>query len=278
MKITDYSAVTDFTSDGILLTDGSGGTKKILATDALLSMLHMTSSENHRRIFRGRNLGTTVSNTQKIAIQNGTFEGLWLGDYWSMNGVNYRIADFDYWFGSGDTNLTDHHLVIVPDSNLGTAAMNSSSTTNGGYVGSAMYTTNMTTAKSTINTAFGDMVMSHREYLINAVTSGYPSAGAWTGSTIDLMNEIMVFGSHIYCPAPTGSVTPKRYTNSVTQLALFKACPRFINWPAGTGERISYWLRDVVNSTSFVRVSSYGAPQDTSASQSYGIRPCFAIG
>ena len=272
MKINDYSAIVDMAADNILLTDGSGGTKKILATDAILSMLHLNSVENHRNIFRGKNLGTTVTNEQKIAIQNGTFEGLWLGDYWYMNGVNYRIADFDYWYGKGDTSLTDHHLVIVPDSNLGTAAMHSTASTNGGYTGSAMYTSNMASAKSTINSAFGELIMSHREYLINAVTSGYPSAGAWTNSTVDLPSEPMIYGSYIYTPGNTGATDVKRYTSSKTQLALFAVAPKFIVCSGG------FWLRDVVSASHFARVDSYGGATSTGGANSYGVRPVFAIG
>lgn len=279
MKITEYPMITSFTDDNVLLADGTAGTKQILAQDAILAMLDLLSVHNRRQVFRGKNLGSSLTTEQKTAIQNGTFKGLCLGDYWEIGGVKYRIADFDYWYGTGDTNFSSHHLVIVPDSNLGTGAMNSSAVTTGGYVGSAMYTTNIASAKSTIQSAFSDAVLSHREYLINAVTSGYPSGGAWTDSTVDLMNEPMVFGSFIYTPGCTGTVTPKRYTSSATQLALFRVCPQFINWPDPTGERIGYWLRDVVNTTSFVRVSSYGAPQDTSASNAtYGIRPAFAIG
>lgn len=278
MKMTEYSAVTEFTADNIMLVDGTGGTKKILVGDALLAMLHLNSVHNHRTIFRGKNLGTNITQTQKTSIQNGTFDDIWLGDYWEINGVKWRVADFDYWLGTGDMECTEHHLVLVPDTNLGTAAMNSSDTTAGGYTGSAMYTTNMNSAKATINGTFGDFVLSHREYLINTVTSGYPSAGSWLDSTIELLNEPMVFGGHIYGPAATGSVTPKLYTSNPTQLALFRVAPQFINKPDGASERISYWLRDVVNATSFVRISTYGAPQDTSASQSYGIRPYFAIG
>lgn len=278
MKISEYPSVASFTSDNILLVDGNEGTKKILASDAILAMLNLHSVYNHKMIFRGKNLGTSVTQAQKQAIQNGTFEDLWLGDYWQINGVKWRIVDFDYWYGTGDAETTTHHLVIMPDTNLGTAAMNGSGTTAGGYVGSTMYTTNMASAKSTVTGTFGDFLLSHREYLINTVTSGYPSAGAWADSSVDLPNEPMIFGSYIYTPGSTGAVTPKLYTNSATQLALFRARPDFICKPEGASERISFWLRDVVNATSFVRVSSYGAPQDTSASQSYGIRPVFAIG
>lgn len=281
MKITEYSAITELSEDAVLLVDGTGvgGTKKILASEAISAMLDLLSPENRRTVFRGKNLGTTLTSEQKVAIQTGTFKGLCLGDYWVIGGVNYRIADFNYWYGRGDgTAFSTNHLVIVPDSNLGTAAMNSTATTSGGYSGSAMRSTNIASAKSTIQSAFGSALLTHREYIISTVTDGYPTAGTWTDSDVDLMNEPMVYGSFIYSPDGNGSINVKRYTNSPTQLALFRVCPRFIHFPNLSGERISYWLRDVVNATSFTRVSSYGAPQDTSASQSYGIRPAFAIG
>lgn len=277
MKITDYAAVTSFSEDSILLTDGSQGTKKILATDAILAALHLVSVENHKRIFRGKNLGNSLTPAQKTAIQNGTFEDIWLGDYWEINGVKWRVADFDYWYNCGDTPFTNHHLVMVPETNLGTAKMNDTSTTTGGYTGSKMYTTNMNAAKSQIASAFGSNVLSHREYLINAVSNGYPSAGAWTESSIELLNEVMVYGCLVYTPAGNGTTTVKRYTNSGTQLALFDVAPSFIN-ATSTGLRISYWLRDVVSAERFARVTDYGPVTDTAASLEYGIRPVFAIG
>lgn len=279
MKISEYPVAESFNDDDHLLCDGdTSGTRRVQASTAILAALDLFSAHNHRMIFRGKNLGTSLTSKQKSAIQNGTFEDLWLGDYWEIGGVKYRIADFDYWYGKGDSEFAKHHLVIVPDSNLGTGKMNDSSVVTGGYTGSKMYTTNMAAAKSTITSAFGDAVLSHREYLINTVTSGYPSNGAWADSTIDLMNELMVFGSNIYTPSGNGSINVKRYTIDSIQLALFAVAPMFIVKPEGASERISYWLRDIANATSFVRVSSYGAPQDSAASLEYGIRPAFAIG
>ena len=278
MKMSEYPTTTSFDDSSILIADGTAGTRKIYAKDAILAMLDANSVHNHRLVFRGKNLGTSLTIDQKTAIQNGSFSDLWLGDYWVIGGVTWRIVDFNYWMGSGDTELTTPHIVVMPDSNLDTGAINTSATTTGGYTGSAMYTTNMANAKTLVTSAFGDAVLTHREYLINAVTSGYASGGAWTDSGVDLPNELMIYGSHIYAAAGDGTTNVKRYTNSATQLALFRVAPRFINKPDGASARISYWLRDIVNASSFVRVSSYGAPQDTSASQSYGIRPVFAIG
>lgn len=272
MKITDYSAVTKLMSDNIFLVDGSDGTKKILATDAVLSVLGLVSAENRRRIFRGKNLGTSLTVEQKAAIQNGSFEGLWLGDYWIINGVTWRIVDFDYWYGIGSPAFNSHHLVVMPDTALLSAAMNDSSTTVGGYIGSKMYTENLSSAKTKILDAFSGAVLTHKEYLINTVASGYPSAGAYTDSVVDLPNEPMIYGSYIYTPANNGVTDVKRYTNSNRQLALFAVTSKFLAISSG------FWLRDVVSATHFARVDNYGGATSTGAANSYGVRPVFAIG
>lgn len=277
MKISEYPRISSFTADNIMLVDGNGGTKTILISDAILAALDLTNVVNRRRIFRGKNLGSTMTAEQKAAIQDGSFKDLWLGDYWEISGVKWRIADFDYWYNKGDTAFTKHHVVIVPDTNLYTGKMNDTSVTTGGYVGSKMYTTYLATAKSTISSVFGSNLLTHREYLIDTVTSGYPSAGAWMDSSVELMNEPMVFGSYVITPSGDGSVIPKRYTNSAVQLALFAVAPSFIN-STPEGKRISYWLRDVVSASRFVRVADYGPGTETAPSLDYGVRPAFAVG
>ena len=271
-KLIDYAADTRFNSDDILIKDGSNGTKKILVTNAAVEFAGLVSAINRRNVYRGKNLGTTITAAQKAAIQAGTFDDLFIGDYWVINGVNWVIADMDYWYNCGDTAFTNHHLVIVPSTSLYDAKMNETNTTEGGYVGSLMYRENLNNAKTTISTAFGDMLLTHREYLINAVTSGYPSAGAWFDSTVELMNEIMVYGSYIYTPAGDGSTIVTRYTIDKQQLSLFRLNPRAIN------NRVSIWLRDVVSSSYFAYVGNRGSARYHYASGSDGVRPVFAIG
>ena len=272
MKITEYSSISKLTSDNIFLIDGNDGTKNIKAEDAIISMLDLLSPVNKRMIFRGKNLGASLTGTQKTAIQNGTFEGLCLGDYWVINGVNWRIVDFDYWYNKGSTKFTTHHVVVMPDTSISTNKMNDTSITTGGYLGSSFYTTNLTSVKSIVNSAFGSAILTHKEYLIDTVTSGYPSAGTNVDSSVELPNEPMIYGSYIYTPANDGTTEVKRYTISNTQLALFAVCPSYI--PSGNG----YWLRDVASSTHFCRVDSTGAAQATGAANSLGIRPVFPIG
>lgn len=269
MRITEYQSIASFTDDNVFVVDGTGGTKKIAAKDAITAMLHLLSTDNHRLIMRGKNLGTSVTSTQINAVKAGTFDDLWLGDYWTINGVNWRIVDIDYWYNTGDTALTSHHLVIMPDTSLYTAKMNDTAITTGGYVGSQMYTTNLANAKSTISNAFGSYVLSRREYFTNAVTGDYPSGGAWTDTTVDLPNEIMMFGSYIHT---LSGVDVKRYTIDKSQLALFASCPRYVNIGSG------YWLRDVVSSSSFASVGYYGSAQTAKSLTANGVRPVFAIG
>lgn len=271
-KLIDYAADTRFNSDDILIKDGSNGTKKILVANAAVEFAGLVSAINRRNVYRGKNLGTTITAAQKSAIQAGTFDDLFIGDYWVIGGVNWVIADMDYWYNCGDTAFTNHHLVIVPSTSLYNATMNETNTTEGGYVGSLMYTANLDQAKTTISTAFGDMLLTHREYLVNAVTDGYPSAGAWFDSTVELMNEVMVYGSYIRTPASDGVKIVTRTTIDKQQLSLFRLNPRAIN------NRVSIWLRDVVSSSYFALVGSKGGANILDASTSCGVRPAFAIG
>lgn len=271
MRMTEYPAITEFTEDQILIVDGDNGTKKAAVVDAFLGMLHLISPKNHRNVFRGKNLGTSLTTEQKAAIQSGTFKDLWLGDYWVINGVNWRIVDFDYWYGKGDTKCTNHHVVIMPDTKLGNIKMNNSATTAGGYTGSTLYTTNLATAKSAVTAAFGDAILSHREYFTNAVTSGKPSAGAWCDSSVDLPNEIMMYGHSRMAAVPSDAGTDIRDTIDSTQLALFRAHPEFI-------VIVSTWLRDVVNDKKFAVSHTNGSVYACNADYLIDVRPVFAIG
>ena len=96
---------------------------------------------------RFKYLGTSVTSEQWAAIKAGTFKDLYLGDYWSIGGVDYLIAAFNYWLTCGDTACNTNHLLVVPRNNLYTAGMNSSNITTSGYVGSEMYKTGLAQAR-----------------------------------------------------------------------------------------------------------------------------------
>lgn len=80
----------------------------------------------HNSIYRGKWLGAAPTQKQYEAIYNGTFDDLYVGDFWSENPSNpnytrWRIAGFNYYLGSGDTvPVTTNHAVIIPDVALNT--------------------------------------------------------------------------------------------------------------------------------------------------------------
>ena len=252
----------------------------IATNTAAITALNSRFANNagsHNGIYRGKNLGTTVTSAQWAAIKAGTFDDLYIGDYWVINSVNWRIAAFDYWRNCGNTNTTTHHVVIVPDTNLHSVQMNSTNITTGAYLGSDFYTgnndnTGRSNAITKVNSAFGSAhILSHRVLLKNAVTNGYVSGYAWTDSTVDLMSEKMVYGTQIYSAMPNGTTIPSQYTVDKSQLPLFALEPSRIS------NREHWWLRSVVSSAHFALVRADGGANSTAASYSLGVRPAFAI-
>lgn len=273
VNLSELTQINALTADDKLLIGTAEGNKAIGADDALFAMLDaFIPKEQRRMIYRGKNLGAVVTEEQKANIKNGTFKGFFLGDYWTIGSYTWRIVDFDYWYNCGDTAFTTPHLVIMPDNPLYNAQMNETNITTGGYTGSLMYTENLDQAKTLAASAFGDLILTHREYLTNAVTDGHASAGAWFDSTLDLPNEIMMYGCHVYAAMNNGTVIPTNYTIGKTQLALFTVVPKLIS------NRATFWLRDVVSSAHFALVGSDGGATCHGASYSRGVRPVFAIG
>ena len=290
-KVTELTAFTAPTDSCLIPIHDGTGLKKITfanfrakaveGTEAKIAPLLFNNAGAHNAIYRGKSLGSTVTTAQYAAIKAGTFDDLYIGDYWTIGGVNYRIAAFDYYLNSGDTNCTTHHVVIVPDTCLYNAQMHNTSsgawesgaanTTAGGYVGSDMYKSNLEQAKTIIKSAFSGHVLKHRIYLTNVVANGCASGGAWCDSEVDLMCEQMVYGSGIFSPVSDGSNVPANYRVEKSQLPLFQ------HEPSRIGNRNDWWLRDVITASYFALVHGNGNANYGHASFSVGVRPAFCI-
>ncbi len=247
-----------------------------------------------RQIFRGNSLNTISKPTEDGTdvkmnptavmpefwnnIDNGSFKGMFIGDYWTFNKTNtavgdisnikWRIVDFDYWYGTGDIACTKHHVVIMPDVPLYEHNMNDTDTTTGGYMGSKMYTEGLNQAKQTANIAFGsEHILNHRECLTNAVTNGYTSGSTWVNSTVELPNETMIHGSHFF-----SNILANASSVDTVQLAAMQIDPHSISMI-----RTAYWLRDVVSSDVFAVVSMGRRANRKLANTQNGVRPVFGI-
>ena len=106
-KFADLEAILSVTgTEQMLIHDGNG--VKVITVENLHKGLQtdIDSVRNvladgaaaHNCIYRGKNLGTSVTAEQYAAISSGKFTDLYIGDYWVINGVTYRIAAFDYYY------------------------------------------------------------------------------------------------------------------------------------------------------------------------------------
>ena len=272
--------------------DYAGGGGNI--TDSTNDILNYHNSGAHNALYRGKNLGSALTEAQTTAINAGTFENLYPGDYWEFSDVPYtyidennatqtstysgtmRVADLDYYLLTGDQGdgLETHHIVVVPDTGMFSASMNATYTTEGGYVGSKMRTVYLRRAEAIFKACFGEShVLKHREYLVNAVANGRASGGAWCDSVVELLDERMAYGAPILDSASTdgGNTIPNRYSVSCKQLNLFRHRPDLIS------NRQWYWLRNVVSGAYFAGVGGLGGCDYADASHSGGVRPASLI-
>lgn len=225
-------------------------------------------------------------------ISNGTFKDLFIGDYFHIN-INTGdggeeivvciFAGFDSYLRHGDHGLTTHHAVIVTKNCLNTEyQMNSTNITNGGFVGSDMWTNVIPIYNAAFGDVFGNHLLTHRTFLTNAIDStlssnagngftGCASGCVWTDTQLSLLSEIQVFGTNI----SSSSFFDDGCDNS--QLPLF-ALDQSAKICSNSLGRKTYWLKNIASSSSFVSVLSNGASSYQYAANSRGIRPVFLIG
>lgn len=128
----DISSYTNSASS-VIMPVGSSGSSGNSGTFAQANHVHMGSpmlnnDGSHNSIYRGISLGTSVSAAQYTAIAAGTFDDMYIGDYWTISGSVYRIAAFNYFYNCGDTAFTSNHVTIVPDTFLASSKMNDTNT------------------------------------------------------------------------------------------------------------------------------------------------------
>ena len=229
----------------------------------------------HNAIYRGKDITSKFyDGTLSQQIAAGTFDDILVGDYivGQNSGRKYLVADINYRLHCGDTECTTPHILMIPEKIMGTAKMNDTNITNGGYFGSKMYTNYLAPFKTVIQNDFtSNHILSHKELLTNAVADGKSTGWAWYDSTIELMNESMVYGHSVWGSSGYETGIDK------SQLSLFRLNSSKIIARNDNNERFWYWLRDVVSSSNFADVNPNGYAHDGNASTSGGVRPAFLI-
>ena len=281
-KISELEELESLNNNDVvpIVDTTNGKTKKVLLSK-LLSGLIPQNAGAHNSIYRGQDITDLFyDGTLSEQIVAGTFDDIFVGDYIIGKNSNrkYLVADLDYRLHCGDTECTTHHVLMIPEKVMGTAKMNDTNITTGAYLGSKMYTEYLEPFKTVIKNDFEtDHILTHRNYFANAVTNGYESAGTWNNSDIELMNELMVYGSNIFHNIINGTNLPTSHTIDKSQLSLFRLDKSKIVAFNDAGDRNWYWLRDVVSSSYFAFVCYGGFASYYSASSVLGVRPAFLI-
>lgn len=309
MRILDYPELNlDENSilNYVIPVDGYDGTKKMRVKDMINYLSSISPQSNiyslldqsdipvyfRKKIYRGKKLGAAVSDETWASIEDGSFNDLFIGDYWEIRKSSggyfrYVICDMDYWLGSGDTPCTKHHLVIAADiPSFRTGKMNLTNSTNGGYIGSYIRKSTLSEdalIPTMIKDAFGDShILRHREVLTNGVLGDYPSSFAYVDSTIEIPSETMVFGTRMFSSNGTlytqlGSWDiVKNVTIDTNQLSIMQFSIDAITQTKGSYNP-SFWLRDVASSTSYSCVTKQFSAFAEPANNTNGILPIFGI-
>ena len=276
-KLNDFSSGIPALSDSVLAFNANSEMK--VSLNDLYGAMVPDGAGAHNSIYCDASLGSTFTDAHAAAIKDGTFKNLFIGNYWTIGGVVYRIAAFNYYLVTGGTACTTPHIVVVPDAPLYSAKMNDTDATAGAYVGSQMYTNNLSQAKTTITAAFGSShLLTHRNYLQNACTNGVPTGTAWFDSTVELMTEQNVYGSQVLGALPAGgTVNPWDANGNHNYLIDKSQYPLFAFRPDLISNRNWFWLRTVVSAAAFAAVDGHGFAACAGASLSTGVRPTFSI-
>ncbi len=241
----------------------------------LKSIVVAPNAGAHNSIYRGKDITDLFYNgTLSKQIAAGTFDDIFIGDYiiGKVSKKKYLVADINYRLYCGDTECTKQHILMIPERIMGTAKMNDTNITTGGYFGSKMYTNYLAPFKTVIQNDFtSNHILSHKELLTNAVGDGKSTGWAWYDSTIELMNESMVYGHDVWGSSGYETGIDK------SQLSLFRLDPSKIIARDDNNARYWYWLRDVVSSSTFAIVTLNGLATLTGASNASGVRPAFLI-
>lgn len=145
MLISDYEKKTKLDPNDDLVIETPDGPFGITGQDLADSVKEMTKDPDpepqhiplwqKKLIVRGQNItgpGIPVTERQRQAIANGTFDDIFLGDYWEVPLYTsqqymirrFTVVDFDYWYGIDYNNenfpkVEKHHVVLMGEYDSG---------------------------------------------------------------------------------------------------------------------------------------------------------------
>ena len=284
VRIQDFNEnLKPDTNNDFLMTFNDGSESKTRLRDAFYAMVP-DGAQTHANIFRGQSLGE-LNATHIANIQNGTFHDMFVGDYFTINGSSYVIADINYKKGHGDNTSLGNHLVLMPTDwpktptqtlapdGKTTHYMNDTDTTAGGFAGSKLYKTYLPQIQQKLEADFGNHLLNFREIISTHVDdSRAPDQAEWRDAKAMIPSETMIYGTMVNGNNKNGSWY--NIGDDASQLALMR-----LNSEERNFHRQAIWLRDINSASKFAFTSNYGLASCDNASYTwYGVRAFFLIG
>ena len=240
--------------------------EKFTNSGSLYGMVNNTNVGVHNSLYRGASLGSSVTPYLQ-AIKNGSFSGLYLGDYWTYAGVTWRIVAFNYFINIGEPPFRQNHIVVVPDNSLFKEAWSTTIPDQRSYVDSTLNQSTMTQASRMAESLFN---RSNMVGVWTRVATGYDGNGAvkdwrWYNPHINIMDEAMLWGTSIFDDSLSRGIHHNQF-------------PAFRLNPALVNIEEEYWLRERASAQTAVYMKSTGQFSHAPLNYSFGVRPYLAIG
>lgn len=240
---------------------------------------------NWRTGLRFKNLGTSFTSVQAAALANNDFSEFWNGDYWVINGHNWRIVDNSGWARrKGNIDFDSPSLVIMPDDLLVAAeaylidgGTSSSDTDTHGYANCGYRTDEIsgkgrTQCKTLFQNAFGSShIAIHKELMTTSRGTGGARAWNWQDADVELPSEVNIYGHSAWSNTLDNGIDEPGFNiaSNWGQFMLFRLAPYM-----AISRDISYWLRDIHSASEFASVSGRGSSDcHTPSEASVGLRP-----
>ena len=220
------------TSDGIYaaIQGGGGGGSDV---DTL-----------HNGCFRGKYLGDTITAEQLDAIYTGTFDDIYVGDYWTIRGMNWRVAAINYFLNYSQGNYngsthpapTENHVILFPDDVIdlldhGSNGISFETQTLKNAYGNSLVKSYLDTNRNSIISGMGSPL----NVWFNIVTrnaQGNPSTATWEQTSLIIPSVGQMAGYYL----------PDTYAGELNRMfSLFRYTNKFFS-PASNK---NYWLVDV---------------------------------
>jgi hypothetical protein len=257
---SSYSIPSNLTDGEINFATNTGELSIDTTTERFTYIPANKSAGYHNSIYRGAYLGDTFDPSILGDIDNGEFGNIYVGDYWVIDNITYRVVGFDY-YSFYETVSIPHHILVMSDDVLRTSqnqvdeqALNPGV---GGYVDSDLVTYLAEDISPIIDNRFPQYVIG-----LEKIYTDTFSTSATNLIDIPALSEL---GLQEY----SDETKPINYS---IPFPIFQHCPRYI-----TVDSVEYWTRSSTGSNLYGGISSIGVsklPTDSAK----GVRIVFALG